>query len=438
MKPADPRRNGLIIIILRVVGAGLALLAQIIASRIVGADEFGRYSLLLVWLLLLGHGSTFGTNPLLSRFIAGYLKTGDLPAIAGLLRFSLLIVGLASLAASILAIGLIHTDWLGLDHSMVVLGTLAFSAVPLLALQDFLESIARGLDKPTLGIAPAYLVRHLAIITGVGGLFLLGFDTDAVTIMGMTILGLVLSLAIQYSLIRRHLRPLIKGRKSVYRTGEWRRTVLPMAASDAAEVLFMNADIMILGMFVAPELVAYYFAATRFAQILAYVPYGMSAATAQRMAALAGAHERDLLQRLITQTTIVSGGLTTIGALLMVVLAGPLMSLFGASYSEAAHLIPVLCAGIALACLLGPGEDVLNMLGQERAASVSIIVALCLNIGLNFVLIPSFGPTGAAVASATALAARGILMAFFARRRLGLSLVIFSDLRFKARGEQAT
>jgi len=410
------------IILVRITGAGLALLAQVIASRIIGAEEFGRYSLMLVWLLLLGHGATVGTNPLLCRYVAQCIKSGDIPVIAGLLRWALSIVLVAGIVLGASAILLIHTGIIAVGPEMILLATLALSAVPLLVLQDFLESIARGIDRPALGIVPAYLVRHLAIIFGVSSAFLLGYQAGAVTVMSMTIIGLVISIAIQFVLLHRHIGGLLRGSAPVYRLREWVRTALPMAISEAAEVLFMNADILILGMFVEPELVAYYFAATRLAQVLTYIPYGMSAVTAQRMAALAQSHERGQLQALINHTTLISGGLAVLAALGMTVLAPYLLALFGSDYAEAAPWVAILAGGIAFACLLGPGEDTLNMLGQERAGLACIAMALAVNLALNLLLVPSMGPVGAAWASAVALATRGLLAAGFAKRTLNLYL----------------
>jgi O-antigen/teichoic acid export membrane protein len=412
----------MLIILVRITGAGLALLAQIIASRIIGAEEFGRYSLMLVWLLLLGHGATVGTNPLLCRYIAQYMKAGDIAVIAGLLRWAISVVLAAGMMLAAIAILLIHTGVIAMGPETILVATLALSAVPLLVLQDFLESIARGIDRPARGIVPAYLVRHLAIIFGIGSAFLLGHQAGAVTVMSMTVIGLVISLAIQFILLRRHLGTLLRGAAPVYRRREWVRTALPMALSEAAEVLLLNADILILGVFVEPELVAYYFAATRLAQVLTYVPYGMSAVTAQRMAALAARHERGELQTLINHTTLISGGLATLAALCMAGLAPYILALFGSDYAQAAPLVAILASGIAFACLLGPGEDTLNMLGQERAGLTCIAVALAVNLALNLLLVPSMGPVGAAWASAVALATRGLLAACFAKRNLNLYL----------------
>lgn len=415
-------RSSISIILVRIVGAGLALLAQVVASRIIGAEEFGRYSLMLVWLLLLGHGATAGTNPLLCRYIAQYLKSGDIPVIAGLLRWAISVVLAAGMTLGVSAVLLIHAGMVAVSPELILLAMLAFSAIPLLVLQDFLESIARGIDRPALGIVPAYLVRHLAIILGVGSAFLLGHQAGAVTVMSMTIIGLAISLAVQFVLLRRHLGGMLRAAAPVYRRREWVRTTLPLALGEAAEVLLLNADILILGMFVEPELVAYYFAATRLAQVLTYIPYGMSAATAQRMAALAEARERGQLQTLINHTTLVSGGLTLLTALVMAVLAPNLLTLFGSEYAQAAPLVAILAGGIAFACLLGPGEDTLNMLGQERAGLACMAAALAVNLALSLFLVPRMGAAGAAWASAIALATRGLLAAGFAKRNLNLYL----------------
>lgn len=422
MSSAPAIRSSMSIILVRITGAGLALLAQIITSRIIGAEEFGRYSLMLVWLLLLGHGATVGTNPLLCRYIAQYIKSGDIPAIAGLLRATISGVLAVGLTLGVSAILLIQTGGIAIGLETVLLATLAFSAVPLLVLQDFLESIARGIDRPALGIVPAYLVRHLAIIIGVSSAVVFGHQAGAVMVMSMTIIGLVISLAIQFVLLHRHIGALLRGAAPVYRLREWARTAFPMALGEAAEVLLLNADILILGMFVEPQLVAYYFAATRLAQVLTYIPYGMSAVTAQRMAALAESRERGQLQALINHTTLVSGGLAILATLGMTVLAPYLLVLFGNDYAQAAPWVAILAGGIAVACLLGPGEDTLNMLGQERAGLTCIAAALAVNLALNFLLVPSLGPVGAAWASALALATRGLLAAGFAKRNLNLYL----------------
>lgn len=417
-------RVGIAVMGVRVGAAGLALAAQVLAARLIGPDGFGAYALVVVWLVLLGHTATVGTNQLICRFVAAYHSQGDAGAVAGLLRFSLAMGSCAALFISLLALGIVHFAIPGMSPDMVILATLGLLAVPLFTVQEFLEAVSRGLDKPLLGIGPAMVLRHLAIIVGVGVVILTGGTADALTVMGFTIAGMVVSVALQYGLVRGQLKAVMGTAKPVYKIRYWLKTALPISLLDAAETLFNNADILILGLFVPPHIVAFYFAATRLAQVLAYVPYGISAATAQKYARLAARGERGRLDELVGSVTALSTTLVGIGALALWVGAPALLSLFGPDYVVAAGVVPILAFGLVAASALGPGEDILTMLGEERACALGFLIALAVTVGLNFLLIPIWGMTGAALATVAGLATRGVLLACLAWARLGMVLPI--------------
>jgi O-antigen/teichoic acid export membrane protein len=425
------------IIAIRMLGAGLGLLAQVVASRFIGVDEFGRFALVFVWLLLLGHVGTAGTSQLLYRLLAEYLETGQQALAAGLVRIAMGATLLVSALIAACGIAALQFGLLPLEPALVLLTIVTLLAVPLLAFQDFLEAVARGLDRPALGIGPAFLLRHLAIILGLVVLLLAGQTATALTVMALAILGLLASITIQYALLRPHLKAALGSVSPQYKLGEWMRTALPLAAVDLAEVLYFNIDVIILGLLVPPEQVALYFAASRLAQVLAYVPYGVSAATAQKYAAHSAAGRRRELQSLINKSAIVAAILSALAAVALSLLAGPLLQLFGSDYDQARQLVPVLCLGIAVACLLGPGEDVLNMLGQERLCSLGFIAALLVNVAVALALVPHWGPMGAAIAMLAGFTVRGILLAWFAYTRLGLVIPAFGAQLFATKDVQS-
>ncbi len=411
------------IVIIRILGAALALLAQIFASRLIGPEEYGKFAFAFVWLLLLGHTGTAGTSQLLYRMLSQFIETGERSLAAGLLKATAWATIIVSGSIALGGIGLVRSGIFGLDPDLVLLFSLMLVAVPLLSLQDLLEAIARGLDMPALGIGPVYMLRHLSIIIGVGSMFLAGNVATAVTVVQFVLAGFVASIVLQFWLLRPHITRLIKGVVPSYRLGSWTRTAIPMALVDLAEVAFNNVDVIILGMLLPPEQVALYFAASRLVQLLSFVPYGVSAVTAQKYAALHVAGNRvDELQSLIGRATALSFTVTLAMAFVMTAMAGPLLGLFGADFEEARALVPALCAGIVVACLLGPGEDVLNMLGEERACAIAFALALAFNIALSLLLVPRIGAMGAAVGMAASLLLRGIVLAGFAYWRLRLVL----------------
>jgi O-antigen/teichoic acid export membrane protein len=182
--------EGVIVIAIRLAGAGLGFVAQILAARLIGPEEFGRYSVILVWLLLMGHASTAGSNQVICRFLSHYAVAGDAARSAGLLRFSLVATALLSSLVAAIAIAVAIVAPFGLDPAYAALGALGFMAVPLLTLQEYLEAISRGIDRPSLGIGPAYIMRHLALAVGLTGLLVLGAEADALTVMALTMAGL--------------------------------------------------------------------------------------------------------------------------------------------------------------------------------------------------------------------------------------------------------
>jgi O-antigen/teichoic acid export membrane protein len=67
----------------------------------------------------------------------------------------------------------------------------------------------------------------------------------------------------------------------------------------------------------------------------------------------------------------------------------------------------------------------LNMTGHERTTAKGRFISTSLNVGLNLLLIPLFGISGAAVATAIALATWNILLWWAVRKQLGINSLAF-------------
>ncbi len=415
-------RAGAQVLAARLAGAALAYAAQVLAARYLGQEGFGVYALAVVWVTLLGHLSVGGTNAALCRYVAQALARGDHATVRGFVRFGIVFAlgaGASIAAAAIAVVTLVP----GLVSNIYILPlAIGFLAVPLLAIQDNLEAIARSLHRPLLGIGPAYVVRQGVSVLLFAGLALSpAVPSPALALFG-AIGGILAGIAVQVVLLRAALRHAVPPGPRRYAVGIWLRTALPIALVDATELLVLNADVLVVGLFLPPESVAIYFAATRIAQILDYVRYSGSAATAQRFAALAATGSQSELHRLIALVTIATSALALAGALVLWAAAPLLLTLFGPDFAPAAWLVPLLAAGIVTACICGPGEDVLTMLGQERACALSFGLALVVNLVLLFLLVPAFGLAGAAIASAATMACRSLLLAAYAYARLGILL----------------
>src|SRR5690606_13545733 len=90
-------------------------------------------------------------------------------------------------------------------------------------------------------------------------------------------------------------------------------------------------------------------------------------------------------------------------------------------------LMAILLAGIMAKALVGPGEVLLTMSGEQRLCVGVYAVAFAANIAFNVTLIPLFGVTGAAIATAGAMVVEAVLLHIAVRGKLSIILFAFAD-----------
>jgi O-antigen/teichoic acid export membrane protein len=76
----------------RVVGAGLAFLLQIIAARFLGAEGYGIYSIAWLTLTILGHATLLGMGQTICRFVPEALAQGNTAKAGAFVHFGLKVV----------------------------------------------------------------------------------------------------------------------------------------------------------------------------------------------------------------------------------------------------------------------------------------------------------------------------------------------------------
>lgn len=404
----------------RIAAAACAFVAQVLMARLMGGEEYGIFATVWVWTALLGHGSTWGLSQAACRFLPTYRAQGAAGPERGFLAFG----AVFSLAAASLLAGLgAGLLWL---HPGLVAGAyagpvlVAALVLPLFALQDFCEGVARGRNWTLLAVAPPYLLRQGLIMAFMLAAVGFGAPAEAAIAVACTLAATALSLAVQAATLLRRLGRERKPARALYPWRDWLRAALPMALIDLAGSGFNFVDVLVLGFLLPPAEVGAYFAATRLLQFVVFVQYAASSVTAQRFAEAQARGDRAGLEALIRRWSRLTL-LATLATGLAVVAAGPLLlGLFGPDFREALPLLALLVAGHGLAAAFGPAEDLLTMLGAERACAAVTVALLVAAVLLTLVLVPLLGLTGAALAAGLVTAGRGGILALLAHRRLGL------------------
>jgi O-antigen/teichoic acid export membrane protein len=96
------------------------------------------------------------------------------------------------------------------------------------------------------------------------------------------------------------------------------------------------------------------------------------------------------------------------------------LGLFGHGVRGGAVPLAILCGAMLVATACGPVDMILLMTGRSSTNLANTAFALALNVGLNLLLIPRWGMTGAAVAWAVSIAANNLVPLAQVRRSTGM------------------
>jgi O-antigen/teichoic acid export membrane protein len=191
----------------------------------------------------------------------------------------------------------------------------------------------------------------------------------------------------------------------------------------------MYTDILVLEYFRPPDEVAVYYAAAKPLALVAFIHYSIAATTAHRFSTFNVAGDRAGLAAFLAQTIKWTFWPSLAATLLLLAFGRPILGLFGAEFAEGYYLMFILAIGLLARAAIGPIERLLNMLGEQRSCALVHAGAFGVNFSLCVILIPLFGPAGAAIATAIALIFESIWLFVVTKRRLGFHVFIWGAER---------
>jgi O-antigen/teichoic acid export membrane protein len=413
----------------RVANAMLALVSQVLLARWMGAYEFGIYIYVWTWVLMIGALSDMGLSSAARRFIPEYTELKAFDRLRGFLGGSLWLA--FAIATAIAATGAIAVfvlkPWL--DHFLIIPLYLACLMIPIYGLVQVQAGIAQSYDWPNLALMPFYIIRTLALIALMGGAWLIGAPTDAVT---ATIIATITVWAVtigQFFVLNRRLRTKVQPGPKQYEVKTWLATSLPIFVVEGFYLLLTYVDILALEHFRSPDEVAIYYAGARLLAIVAFVYFAIAGATTHKFTEYHVAGDKQRLASFFAETIRWTFWPSLAVCAAILVFGKPLLALFGPNFQTAYPVMFILALGMLARAAVGPAERLLNMLGERKPCAAIYALAFVINLVLCIVLIPSIGIEGAAAATSSALIVESILLYYVARRRLGLHVFIFSRPR---------
>jgi len=418
------QRAAVFAFLIRVAGAGIAYLSQVFLARWMGSFEYGIFVFVWVWVLILGGLAPLGFSTTVVRFIPEYRESGKEDLLRGLLLGApLLCVGVSTLVMALVLVTVASLGHLVAGYYLLPAVLIAF-CLPLYTLVDILDGIGRGYGWVDAALLPPYILRPLLILASMLAAYMLGFPADAVTAAGAAIVACWLTGVVQFVFLRQRIRQKLPAGPRKYDFGLWMRISLPILLVASFEVMMQNTDILVLSHYVSPDKVAIYFAALKSMALISFVNFAVGTAVAKQFPKLKARNDHEGLAQTARSAAHWVFWPTLAGAAVILVLGKPLLWMFGEDFVSGYPVMFILALGFLAHASVGPVEFVLNMLGQQNRCAIVLCAAAGLNLTLNFLLIPQFGLTGAAIATAFASAMAALFMAIIAKKHLGLDLFI--------------
>lgn len=398
-------------------GSGLVLLVAIAVLH--GAATLGRFNLLFTVYLAASQMATLGLHVAAVRFTAPVASDPirRASAVQGSLLSVLIAGGVTTLglfvAGDLLATLLGRPD-LGPSLRLLAPGVLVF------AVNKVLLAVLTAVGRMR---AHAGLVG----LRGVGMLVLLGLfqiadlpADDLFLILPMTEVALLVPLLF---ILRAELGPSRWTTGGIRDVAEFLRFGVLGAGSSLLTEINIRIDVLVLALFVNDGLIGVYTLAAVLAEAVLQFPIVHRTVMAPTVARLVVARRVEELHRLVVHTrgrVAARTALVAAASMLALPLASAALG-FAGDFEEAGALLLILSIGVVVASAYVPFNLVLAHAGRPLAQSGFVLAVAALNLTGNLLLVPRFGLSGAA--GATALAnVLSVPMLRWSARRVGLEL----------------
>lgn len=386
------------------VSAILKFVTNIVITNTVSQSVYGIYITVLAAATIVGTVIVFGLDYTLIRFLSMYRTRNERSLAAGVLRFTVwttLISGLVSgtlfyISATLLAHLVYH------QNAYILPLREAALLIPLIALQPVLAGGLMAMKRIKWKVYTDPLIQPAVSLILLGVFYFLGLRLEALILA--TICGYLASIIVGKILLSRATKDLIRNVIPTFAPKTWLHFALPMSFNSIVQNILNNTDILFLAAFGSAAQVGLYAAADRVSLVVG-MPLG---AFITIFAPLIAEHyargEHEQLVSLAKIVTKWSFSLSLPLFLCLSIFHEAILSIFSSEYTAAGTALIILSLAILIDVSVGPVGDLLLMTGHTRVILANTVVAITINIGLSFLLIPRFNIIGAAIASGVALA----------------------------------
>jgi O-antigen/teichoic acid export membrane protein len=417
-------RGSFVALFFRVLGVVSIFLFMKIVTDLYGTEGYGLYNTLWAILMVGAVVAKLGFDSSIVKFIAAFYAQKKFRFITQIYRKGLSWISIAGILVGVLlfifskqlSIGFFETD----EHARLIV-IIAMLVTPLSIIHFNAETL-KALKNITAFSAfqnGTLLIVSLLVI----GLFAIyrTLQDDIIYALGIAIVVLV---PFSFILIRKGFgKRLNTNFEHVgdfpFSNGKILKTTLPMFYANSLFLIMGWADTLMISGYMDNADVGIYNGALKIATISSTILMAVNSIAMPKYAELFERNDFQLFKNFVKQTSLLILLISLPLFLVIFIFPSFVLNLVDPQFVEGKEALLILAFGHFISAISGSTIHLLNMTGKELIARNILLVSAVINIGLNFIFIPIWGITGAAIATSATTILWNLLAVFFIYRKFG-------------------
>jgi O-antigen/teichoic acid export membrane protein len=397
----------------------VAILVRLLDGASYGVLAFG-FSVVALAAALVG----LGLGPAVTRGVAEHSASGDRAGVSAIARGLEAWVAVGGVVGLLVLVAVMATTQseLPLEDRVVIgvgLGALLIGRISAVAATSFALGAGRLMLMDVSSLAANLLQLLIAL------LLLAGSVTSVDVVSGAFGVSGLVSAAIAYWVVRRISRPDEIGKRA-YRTrvGQLARLAAPFALAGVMIQVIANFDVFVLGLTHPSQVVGGYEPiALGVARLTSFVAAFLMAGYLPAATRLMSDGHREAFAELYLGVSKIRYIVSWPVIVILAVAPGEVFHfLFGSAFVVSTTIVRVLLIGFIFDLVFGLNGQALVASGERRRMVIATIWPLAAMLLLSLVLIPTYGPLGAAWATTGALIVLNLSMTQALHTVAGVSL----------------
>lgn len=406
--------------IFRILIVILTFLSSVLLARTLGVNDFGIYSYIYSIVTIIALPCQAGVPTLVLRETAKAKTMSNWKIMKGIWHWSAIYVFSISFFTFIIVFFLKDIIFLKFEENIDIL-YLGFILSVFIALGNVRGAALRGLGHIIKSQLPEGIIRPLLLVLFLLFVFLFNLDINARDAMLLHLIS-GLSAFIFGIIILLYVKPReLKNKKAKFKNKPWLLAIFPLAAMTGMQSLNGQIDIIMLGYLSGVQDVGIYKVVISGASLIIFGLQAANMVIAPKIASEFAKNNIGKVQQIASIGSLISF-VTTLPLLFIFYLWGePLLDLiFGDGFGVGYLSLCIISIGQVVNAFFGSSISILTMSKNEKYVLKGVTIAAICNIVLNFILIPQFGMSGAAISASLSLIIWNIYLWIIIKKNLNL------------------